>query len=238
MPSEVVLITGTNNGIGLGLSQCSSLPFRRPTRWAPRPIKLATKRPRDSNEYSSRRFSRRGKQHGLRASFAKSLALGRHLCNTYVTFALLICYTSKSSAAGTGCATPPTGKEHSLWLGKPKLESCGLPAGRPSRCPATPTHEKTNVTKNMKLQALEKAVATACEQARVLKNQAKQSGQAAQSAKDKARQAKGRLKQIRQEAKEARKASKEAKRVGRSVGRCRSSRHGGCQPGTEIAKSP
>jgi len=65
----------------------------------------------------------------------------------------------------------------------------------------------------MKLDALEKAVATTREQARILEHKAKQSGQAAQSAKNKARQAKSRLKLIRQEAKQARKASKDAKRT-------------------------
>jgi hypothetical protein len=47
----------------------------------------------------------------------------------------------------------------------------------------------------MKLEALERFVANAREQAGVLKNKANQSGQAARSAKDKARQAKSRPKE-------------------------------------------
>ena len=65
----------------------------------------------------------------------------------------------------------------------------------------------------MKLEALEKAVVTAREQARILESKARQLAQTARTAKDKARQAKSKLKLAKQEAKRTRRAAKAAKRA-------------------------
>ena len=64
----------------------------------------------------------------------------------------------------------------------------------------------------MKLEALEKAVAAAREQTRILDDKARKSGQAARVAKDKARKAKAGIKLAKREAKKLRQAAKAAKR--------------------------
>jgi hypothetical protein len=65
----------------------------------------------------------------------------------------------------------------------------------------------------MKLEALEKALATARDQARVLEKKAQESDLVAITAKNDARQAKSKSKLAKQKAKRARKAAKEAKRT-------------------------
>jgi hypothetical protein len=65
----------------------------------------------------------------------------------------------------------------------------------------------------MKLEALQKAVATAREQARVHESKANQLTKVARTAKDQARQAKSKLKLAKQEAKRTRRAAKKAKRA-------------------------
>jgi hypothetical protein len=65
----------------------------------------------------------------------------------------------------------------------------------------------------MKLEVLEKAVATAREQERGLESKARQLGEIARATKSKARAAKTRLKLAKQEAKQARRAAKDAKRA-------------------------
>ncbi len=65
----------------------------------------------------------------------------------------------------------------------------------------------------MKAKSLEKAVTAAREQARILEDNASQSGRIARDAKDQLRQAKGNLKQAKEEARHARKASRAAKRA-------------------------